>query len=90
MGVSKAKALADLAQDLGISATEVMAIGDGNNDLEMLEFAGLSIAMGNANDAVKEMADFVTASNEESGVAQAILDHVLHPDGLYIERKRDE
>ena len=90
MGVSKAKALADLAQDLGISAAEVMAIGDGNNDLEMLEFAGLYIAMGNANDAVKEMADFVTTSNEESGVAQAILDHVLHPDGLYIERKRDE
>ena len=82
MGISKAKALADLAQDLGISAAEVMAIGDGNNDLEMLEFAGLSIAMGNANDAVKERADFVTASNEESGVAQAILNHVLHPDGL--------
>ena len=77
MGVSKAKALEELARDLGIAAKEVMAIGDGNNDLEMLEFAGLSIAMGNANEAVKELADFVTGSNEESGVAQAILDHVL-------------
>ena len=77
MGVSKAKALEELARDLGIAAEEVMAIGDGNNDLEMLEFAGLSIAMGNANEAVKELADFVTGSNEESGVAQAILDHVL-------------
>lgn len=77
IGVSKAKALKELAQDLGIEAKEVMAIGDGNNDLEMLQFAGLAVAMANANDTVKKKADYITGSNEESGVAKAILDYVL-------------
>lgn len=77
MGVSKAKALAKLAEDLGIQQDEVMAIGDGNNDLEMLEYAGLAVAMGNANAAVKEMAHVETTSNDESGVAHAILTYAM-------------
>ena len=49
-----------------------MALGDANNDLEMLRFAGYSVAMGNGNAAVKEIADFTTLTNDEDGVAHAI------------------
>lgn len=85
MGVSKAKALARLAQDLGIQTEEIMAIGDGNNDLEMLEFAGLSVAMANAKVAVKKIAQVETSSHDQSGVAQAILKYALNS-----SRLRDE
>ena len=54
-----------------------MAMGDANNDIEMLQFAGLGIAMGNASDYVKSLADEVTASNEEAGVARAIEKYIL-------------
>jgi hydroxymethylpyrimidine pyrophosphatase-like HAD family hydrolase len=55
-----------------------MAIGDNENDLSMLEYAGLAVAMGNGEDYVKEIADFVTLSNDESGVAYAINKFVLN------------
>ena len=54
-----------------------MAMGDANNDIEMLQFAGLGVAMGNASDYVKSLADDVTASNEEDGVARAIEKYIL-------------
>ena len=54
-----------------------MAMGDANNDIEMLQFAGLGIAMGNASDHVKSLANDVTASNEEEGVARAIEKYIL-------------
>ena len=54
-----------------------MAMGDANNDIEMLQFAGLGIAMGNASDYVKSLANDVTASNEEDGVARAIEKYIL-------------
>lgn len=85
MGISKATALARLADDLGIRKEEIMAIGDGNNDLEMLEFAGLSVAMANAKAAVKKIAQVETSSNDQSGVAQAILKYALNS-----SRLRDE
>ena len=85
MGISKATALARLADDLGIRKEEIMAIGDGNNDLEMLEFAGLSVAMANAKVAVKKIAQVETSSNDQSGVAQAILKYALNS-----SRLRDE
>ncbi len=71
-GVSKGRALAFLARHLGIEPAEVMAIGDGHNDLEMLQFAGVSVAMGNAPDSLKEQASYVTRPNTEEGVAEAI------------------
>lgn len=77
-GTTKASALIQLAQDLGISPDEVMAIGDAANDIEMLEFAGISIAMGNASEAVKALADDITSSHDEAGVAQAIRKWVLN------------
>ena len=62
---------------MDIQASEIMAMGDANNDIEMLEFAGLGIAMGNASDYVKSLANAVTASNEEDGVARAIEKYIL-------------
>lgn len=77
-GVSKAKGLQDLTQHLGILPEEVMAIGDAANDLEMLAFAGLAIAMGNASEEVKALADDVTAGHDQAGVARAIEKWVLN------------
>jgi Cof subfamily protein (haloacid dehalogenase superfamily) len=60
---SKASGVALLAEHLGIAMEEVMAIGDNNNDLEMLQAVGWSVAMGQAPDAIKAVADAVTTSN---------------------------
>ncbi|KXT78076.1 Hydrolase (HAD superfamily) [Streptococcus sp. DD11] len=76
-GVTKASALRELAERLAVSPAEIMAVGDANNDIEMLEFAGLGVAMGNAPDHVKELADAVTASNDDNGVAAAIKNYIL-------------
>ncbi|RSJ82424.1 Cof-type HAD-IIB family hydrolase [Streptococcus cristatus] len=76
-GVTKAFALERLAQRLEIKPEEIMALGDANNDIEMLQFAGLGVAMGNASQHVKDLADYVTDSNEENGVATAIAKFIL-------------
>lgn len=65
-------ALKDMADRLGISAEEIMALGDGDNDRPMLREAGYSVAMGNAPDFVKETADVCTLDNENDGAAAAI------------------
>jgi 5-amino-6-(5-phospho-D-ribitylamino)uracil phosphatase len=77
LGVSKATGLRDVCQLLGLSMSEVVAMGDSLNDAAMLREAGLGIAMGNAQDEVKQLADAVTRTNEEDGVAEAIRKHVL-------------
>ena len=77
LGTTKATALSRLAEILKIDSSEIMAMGDANNDIEMLQFAGLGIAMGNASDYVKSLADDITASNEEDGVARAIEKYIL-------------
>ena len=69
---TKAQALAWLGKHLGISPTEMMAIGDGENDIDMLQFAGVGVAMGNAPAEVQMMADYVTGSNMEDGVASVL------------------
>ena len=71
-GVNKAKAVAALSRFLSVDLSEVAAIGDGLNDLEMLSEAGFAIAMGNASDRLKAAADLIVRSNEEAGVAQAV------------------
>jgi Cof subfamily protein (haloacid dehalogenase superfamily) len=71
-GVHKAEALGKLTAILGLDLSQVAAIGDGLNDIEMLTEAGLGIAMGNAPEAVKSVADWVTGTNNEAGVAQAV------------------
>lgn len=72
LGVKKSSGLERLMRELHIDRSALMAFGDANNDLPMLEMAGFSIAMGNADEAVKKAADFVTKSNDEDGVAYAI------------------
>ncbi|MBM6615966.1 sugar-phosphatase [Desemzia sp. RIT804] len=69
---SKGQALRDLAAILNIPREEIMAIGDNGNDLDMLEFAGMGVAMDNASLAAKEASDYVTDSNAHDGVATAI------------------
>ncbi|WP_338559585.1 sugar-phosphatase [Erwinia sp. E_sp_B04_7] len=70
--VNKGAGVKALADQLGLSRDEVMAIGDQENDLAMLEFAGTGVAMSNGIDSVKAIAQFVTKSNREDGVAFAI------------------
>jgi Cof subfamily protein (haloacid dehalogenase superfamily) len=70
--VDKAQALADLAGRLGIPLAEMAAVGDGQNDLGLLRAVGLPIAMGNAKPALKQVAAFVTGTNDEDGVATAL------------------
>ena len=77
-GVSKASGLKKLAAKLGISIENVMAIGDSNNDLPMLEAAGHSVAMGNALSEVKAACDYTVGTCEEHGFAEAIERFVLH------------
>lgn len=69
---SKGNALRDLANYLGIKQEETMAIGDNENDLSMLEYAGVSVAMENGTENVKNTALHITKSNDENGVAYAI------------------
>ncbi len=77
-GISKQVGLAYVANHLGVKQEETMAIGDHLNDLEMLRWAGIGVAMGNALPEVCEAADYVTASHKEDGVARAIEKFVLH------------
>ena len=69
---SKGAALAAACSHLGLDPGDVVAFGDAENDLAMFEIAGASVAMGQADDAVKAAADFVSARNDEDGVAVAI------------------
>lgn len=71
-GVSKGKALEVLASHLGVVMSEVIAVGDGINDISLLSSAGLAIAMGNAPDEVKAVADHITLDVAHSGLAAAI------------------
>ena len=73
----KGEALIALAKELGISGEEVMAMGDGDNDLGLMRAAGLSVAMGNADQKIRDEADYVTLDNEHDGVAEAIRRFVL-------------
>jgi 5-amino-6-(5-phospho-D-ribitylamino)uracil phosphatase len=76
-GINKAKGLQIVCERLGIEMKNVMAVGDSLNDLAMIKEAGLGVAMGNGQDIVKRAADWVTASNNEDGVAVAIHKWVL-------------
>ncbi len=70
--VSKGKALEALVKHLGVAMEEVAAIGDGINDIPLLSTAGLAVAMGNASDELKAVADFVTLDVEQGGLAAAV------------------
>lgn len=74
-GVSKGMALERLAKSLGIERAAIMAIGNYYNDVDMMTYAGLGVAMDNSPDGVKQMADDVTSSNNRDGVAEALVKH---------------
>jgi Cof subfamily protein (haloacid dehalogenase superfamily) len=76
-GVNKGKGLLELGEILGISREEIMAFGDGDNDIAMLREVGFGVAMENADEEVKAVSDYVTGSNDEDGVAKAIARFVL-------------
>ncbi len=76
-GINKARGLELVCARLGIEMKNVMAVGDSLNDLAMIQEAGIGVAMGNAQAKVKQMADWITATNEEDGVAKAIRKWVL-------------
>lgn len=77
-GISKQVGIEYIARHLGVKQEETMAIGDHLNDIEMLRWAGIGVAMGNALPEVRAAADYVTASCKQDGVARAIERFVLH------------
>jgi hypothetical protein len=74
---SKARALDHLARQWGIAPSEIMVVGDNRNDAEMLAYAGLGVVMGNAEEELKALGDYVTGTNDEDGLAQALRRFVL-------------
>jgi len=77
LAASKGQALSFLAEKLGVTQAETMAIGDNDNDTDMIAWAGLGVAMGNASAAVKAVAGYVAPSIEEDGAAEAIERFIL-------------
>ncbi|MDH6363834.1 Cof subfamily protein (haloacid dehalogenase superfamily) [Enterococcus sp. PF1-24] len=78
-GVTKAYGVDLLAKELGISKAEIMTIGDEENDLPMIKYAGLGVAMANGVAPVKAAADYITSSNQEDGVAEVVERFILAP-----------
>lgn len=77
VGVEKGKGLIELGALLGIRPEEIMACGDGDNDIGMLEKAGIGVAMGNAEEKVKAAADYVAETNDDEGAAKAIVKYAF-------------
>lgn len=80
LGISKAKALAKVAQYYGVKQEEVIAIGDNSNDESMIEYAGLGVSMGNGTEGLKKIANYICPTNAESGVAHVIRKFILGED----------
>ena len=76
-GVTKGEALAAVCEKLNIKLEETIAFGDQELDVPMIQKAGVGIAMGNAHENIQKIADYVTASNEENGVALALEKFLL-------------
>jgi Cof subfamily protein (haloacid dehalogenase superfamily) len=77
-GISKGKGVELVADYYHLKKEEIIAIGDNENDLSMIEYAGLGVAMGNASDIVKDRADYITDTNDNDGVAKVIDKFVLN------------
>ena len=75
-GIDKAQSLERLLAHVGIERKEMAAFGDGFNDRSMLVYAGLGVAMGNAQEPVKEAADYIAPTNDEDGVAW-VIEHMI-------------
>lgn len=77
LGISKATGVETVCQFLGIAMSEVIAMGDSENDIAMIREVGLGVAMGNAQDVVKRIADITTVTNDEHAVAHIIRTYLL-------------
>lgn len=86
-GVSKLNGLLYLGEILGIRSSEMVAIGDGLDDLEVIEAVGLGVAMGNAPNQLKIAADWVTRSNNQDGVAYMVKEHFRKQQPIEFLRK---
>jgi hypothetical protein len=94
---NKGTSIAKLQENLKLDRSEVMAIGDNYNDLTMIEYAGVGVAMGNAYPDIQAKADFVTLTNDENGVAHALKHHfkpdikciAVDMDGTFLNREGD-
>lgn len=73
--MNKAVSMQKISDYYGVPRERIIAFGDEDNDLEMLEFAGCGVAMGNGIDAVKQIANRTTATNEEDGVARFLKEY---------------
>lgn len=76
-GISKGNGVKALAEYYGIDRSEVVCIGDNENDISMIEYAGLGVAMGNATEDLKSAADIITETNDNDGVARFIEEYIL-------------
>ncbi|MCY6356800.1 sugar-phosphatase [Clostridium sp. ZS2-4] len=83
--VNKGTGVKALADSLGINKNEVICIGDAGNDIHMIQYAGLGVAMGNAFSGVKKVANYITYTNEEDGVAHVINKFILNTPNFFIE-----
>ncbi len=77
MGVSKGRAVELLAKKYNIKPEEIITIGDNRNDISMLTYAGLGVAVGNSGKDIKDISDYVTVSNEEDAIAQIIEEFIF-------------
>ena len=75
--INKAATLGKLLEHLGADRQELMAFGDGYNDISMIKYAGMGVVMGNANDTVKKEGDYIAPSNEENGIVDVLNKFVL-------------
>jgi len=75
---TKGQAVRELAAILGICREEIICIGDSGNDIDMIRYAGLGVAMDNATDEVKAAADFITAANDNGGVAEVVRRYIIN------------
>ena len=71
-GGGKSAGIQKFLDEHGLDRTQIMAFGDGENDIDMLQFAGIGVAMGNAGEAVKAAADYVTSPVDEDGIENAL------------------
>lgn len=76
LGIDKGGALRQALSKLNIKSEECIAFGDAENDISMLEYAGIGVAMGNGSKAIKEAADEITDDNEHDGIAKALMKHI--------------
>ncbi|MNC58853.1 Sugar phosphatase YidA [compost metagenome] len=75
--IDKAFSLGKLLDHLGLSREQMISCGDGFNDISMIEYAGMGVAMANAQEIVKSKADYITLSNDEDGIAHVIEEFML-------------